>query len=117
MDGILSRNVEKNKKSSKTGENLLKKNEKSYIIFPDKKRMCKNVFFAYNKESVTMDFKNRQEQFDRQKWFDSVLAGEDTCGSYDFCSKCCKTEQYPCARAEHRFNGRYIRLAVVRRRR
>ena len=64
-----------------------------------------------------MDFKSRQEQFDKQKWFDSVRAGEDTCGSYDCCSKCCKTEKYPCARAEMRFNGRYIRLAVVRRRR
>ena len=40
-----------------------------------------------------MDFKMQQEQFDNQKWYDSILAGEDKCGSYDFCVKCCRTEK------------------------
>ena len=77
----------------------------------------KRGFFAYNKESAIMDFKTQQEQFDNQKWYDSILAGEDKCGSYDFCVKCCRTEKYPCARAAHRFNNKYIRLAVIRRHR
>ena len=64
-----------------------------------------------------MDFKSRQEQFDNIKWYDSVLAGEDKCGSYEFCVKCRKSEAYPCARAWHRYNNGYIRLAVVRRHR
>ena len=77
----------------------------------------KRGIFAYNKESATMDFKTQQEQFDNQKWYDSILAGEDKCGSYDFCVKCCRMEKYPCARAAHRFNNKYIRLAVIRRHR
>ena len=62
-----------------------------------------------------MDFKSRQDQFDNVKWYDSVLAGEDKCGSYAFCDKCRKEETYPCARAQHRHENGYIRLAVVRR--
>ena len=64
-----------------------------------------------------MDFKSRQEQIDNMKWYDSVLCGEDKCGSYDFCAKCRKSELYPCARAVHRYDHGYIRLAVVRRHR
>lgn len=62
-----------------------------------------------------MDFKNRQDQFDNVKWYDSVLAGEDKCGTYDFCASCRKDEPYPCARAQHRHKNGYIRLAVIRR--
>ena len=64
-----------------------------------------------------MDFKTQQEQFDSKKWYDSLCAGEDMCGKYDFCIKCCKTEKYPCARASHRYNNKYVRLAVIRRHR
>ena len=78
---------------------------------------AKNDFFAYNKESVTMDFKSQQARFDIQKWYDSIVAGQDCCGTYDFCCKCCKTEKYPCARAAHRYNGKYIRIAIIRRHR
>lgn len=62
-----------------------------------------------------MDFKTQQDQFDNRKWYDSILAGEDKCGSYEFCVKCRKTEPYPCARAAHRYENGYIRLAVIRR--
>lgn len=62
-----------------------------------------------------MNFKTQQDQFDDIKWYDSVQAGEDKCGSYAFCYKCRKTESYPCARAAHRYNNGYYRLAMVRR--
>ena len=64
-----------------------------------------------------MNFKMQQQDFDDRKWYDSILAGEDKCGSYEFCCKCCKTETYPCARAAHRYNSKYIRLGVIRRHR
>ena len=64
-----------------------------------------------------MDFKTQQEQFDNQKWYDSVMAGEDKCGTYEFCVKCSKMDTYPCAKAAHRYNNKYIRLAVIRRHR
>ncbi len=62
-----------------------------------------------------MEFKTQQDQFDNMKWYDSVLAGADKCGSYEYCGKCRKNEPYPCARAAHRYQNGYIRLAVVRR--
>ena len=62
-----------------------------------------------------MNFKTQQDQFDDIKWYDSVLAGEDKCGSYEFCCKCRKTEKYPCARAAYRYSNRYIRIGVIRR--
>lgn len=64
-----------------------------------------------------MKLKERQKEFDVIKWYDSVLAGEDKCGSYKFCVKCRKEEPYPCAKAEHRYNTGYYRLAVIRRHR
>ena len=63
-----------------------------------------------------MDLQIMQEEFDNKKWYDSILAGEDKCGSYDFCCKCNKEEEYPCAKASQRYNKKYIRLAVLRRR-
>ena len=102
---------------SKRGENLLLKKIKLYIINTNSNKCVKNVFYAYNKESVTMDFKTQQANFDTQKWYDSLLAGEDKCGSYEFCDRCCNPEKYPCARAAHRHNNKYIRIAVIRRHR
>ncbi len=64
-----------------------------------------------------MDFKTMQCQIDDRKWYDSVLAGEDKCGNYDFCVKCSKSDKYPCARAAHRYENKYVRIAVVRRHR
>ena len=62
-----------------------------------------------------MDFKAQQAEFDIKKWYDSVLAGEDQCGNYDFCIRCNKVEKYPCAKAIARHKGKYIRLAIIRR--
>ena len=60
-----------------------------------------------------MSFKIRQKEFDDVKWYDSVLAGEDRCGSYNFCAKCDKDQKYPCARAEYRYEKKYIRLGSI----
>ncbi len=67
-----------------------------------------------------MSFKSQQKTFDDVKWFDSILAGEDKCGTYEFCGDCNKDESYPCARAGHRYSkmqtrlaGGYIRIAVI----
>ncbi len=49
-----------------------------------------------------MDFKSQQDKFDDIKWYDSILAGYDRCGSYDFCNVCDKSEENPCARAAYR---------------
>ena len=62
-----------------------------------------------------MDFKTKQKQYDDMKWYDSIWAGEDKCGSYEYCGNCRKDEKYPCARAAHRYYNGYIRLAIVRR--
>ena len=41
----------------------------------------------------------KQNEFDKKKWVDSVNAGRDTCGEYEYCSKCNKAHEYPCATA------------------
>ncbi len=63
-----------------------------------------------------MDYKTRQEQLDDKKWYESILAKRDLCGSYDFCEKCRKTDVYPCARAEYRLASGYVRIAVITKR-
>lgn len=66
-----------------------------------------------------MNFKRFQDEFDKTKWYDSILVGYDRCGSYDFCECCDKEERYPCAHAFHRKDWRkkgYICIARVRRR-
>lgn len=60
-----------------------------------------------------MDFKIQQEKFDKVKWFDSVRAGYDTCGTYSFCNACRKEQPNPCARAAHRHANGYIRIALI----
>lgn len=62
-----------------------------------------------------MDFKKQQDIFDGVKWFDSIQIGEDQCGTYPFCLDCRKDEPNPCARAQHRFNHGYIRIAIIHR--
>ncbi|MBQ8428711.1 MAG: hypothetical protein IJX30_01270 [Clostridia bacterium] len=52
-----------------------------------------------------MDFKTQQQEFDNVKWYDSILEGNDRCGTYVFCDKCIKTEEYPCARAKARYES------------
>ena len=62
-----------------------------------------------------MDFKRQQDNFDEVKWFDSIQAGYDCCGTYEFCEACRKEEKYPCARAAHRRRNGYVRIATIRR--
>lgn len=47
---------------------------------------------------------NLQNKLDIQKWYDSQKANKDMCGSYDFCVKCDKSKEYPCALAYTLFN-------------
>lgn len=63
-----------------------------------------------------MNLKEFQDNFDYIKWVDSMVAGEDKCGTYIFCGKCIKDELYPCARAAERFERKFVRIAVLRRR-
>lgn len=63
-----------------------------------------------------MDYITQQKQFDTMKWFDSVKAGEDQCGSYPFCINCNKDEENPCARAMEKQTGKRIRIALILRR-
>lgn len=63
-----------------------------------------------------MNFRKQQETFDEVKWFDSIQAGEDQCGTYEFCKECRKNEPYPCARAAYRYANGYVRIAVIHKR-
>ncbi len=49
-----------------------------------------------------MNFKEEQAKFDVIKWYDSIVAGEDRCGTYGFCCHCDQSETEPCARAAFR---------------
>ena len=60
-----------------------------------------------------MDFKAQQKRFDEIKWFDSIVAGYDRCGSYEFCGRCNKEEEEPCAHAAYRYR-KGTRIAVIR---
>ncbi len=61
-----------------------------------------------------MDFKSQQDRFDVIKWYDSIVAGYDTCGSYAFCDDCEKSEPEPCARAayRHKIQG-WTKIATI----
>lgn len=48
----------------------------------------------------------RQNALDVQKWIDSEQKGYDCCGSYDYCAKCDKQVEYPCAVAYDAFNAK-----------
>ena len=61
-----------------------------------------------------MDFKAQQERFDVIKWYDSIVAGCDRCGSYEFCGLCNKEEENPCARAAYKFRKKGVRIATLR---
>ena len=63
-----------------------------------------------------MSYKSEQKKFDEVKWYDSIVAGCDRCGTYEFCAKCKKAEKYPCARAKFRYENNLVRVAVIRRR-
>lgn len=53
-----------------------------------------------------MNKSERQNALDVQKWIDSEQKGYDCCGSYDFCTKCDKQVEYPCAVAYDAFNAK-----------
>lgn len=46
------------------------------------------------------ELKNLQAELDVKKWNDAQEQGADTCGSYDYCGKCDKAAEYPCATAK-----------------
>ena len=48
----------------------------------------------------------RQNDLDIKKWIDSEQKGYDCCGSYDYCAKCDKQVDYPCAVAYDAFNAK-----------
>ena len=62
-----------------------------------------------------MTLEKQQQVFDDVKWFDSIQAGMDKCGTYVFCENCCKTAQYPCARAAKKQINGAVRIAVIRK--
>lgn len=62
-----------------------------------------------------MNWQEKQKKFDDVKWYDSVIAKQDKCGSYSFCYRCYKEEPYPCARAAERAKRGGVRIATIRR--
>lgn len=62
-----------------------------------------------------MNFQKQQDAFDTVKWYDSIQAGDDKCGTYTFCEKCRKDDEFPCARAAYRYDNKFIRIAIVRK--
>ena len=61
-----------------------------------------------------MDFKKQQERFDVIKWYDSIVAGYDRCGTYEFCGACNKDLENPCARAAYQYRSGGVRIATIR---
>ena len=60
-----------------------------------------------------MILSKEQKRFDEIKWFDSIQAGLDKCGEYEFCSECNKALSYPCARAARRYTRGVFRVATI----
>ena len=52
-----------------------------------------------------MDYSRKQKQLDSKKWVDSEIKGYDTCGEYDYCSHCDKSEKHPCAHAYETYSA------------
>ena len=52
-----------------------------------------------------MDYSKKQTELDIQKWIDSETKCYDTCGEYNYCCNCNKSEAYPCACAYEKFYG------------
>jgi hypothetical protein len=46
-----------------------------------------------------------QQELDVNKWADGQVKGADPCGSYDYCAKCDKAVEYPCATAKTAFEA------------
>lgn len=54
-----------------------------------------------------MDYSKKQTELDIQKWNDSQTKCHDTCGEYNYCKNCNKTNSYPCAYAYETFYAEY----------
>ncbi len=52
-----------------------------------------------------MDYSRKQKQLDVKKWVDSETKNYDTCGEYDYCASCNKSESYPCAYAYEKYTA------------
>ena len=52
-----------------------------------------------------MDYSRKQKQLDSKKWVDSEIKGYDTCGEYEYCSNCNKSEKHPCAHAYETYSA------------
>ncbi len=48
--------------------------------------------------ATNKQLKDKQNELDAIKWTDSEISG-DTCGTYEYCVRCDKEADYPCARA------------------
>ena len=46
----------------------------------------------------------KQKELDVKKWLESENAARDLCGDFDFCSKCDKDIENPCAVAYDEYN-------------
>ena len=52
------------------------------------------------------ELKTLQEELDVLKWNDTqARGGQDACGTYDYCVKCDKSVEYPCAKAKVAFEA------------
>jgi hypothetical protein len=87
-----------------------------FSIITNERKCDGKICFLHIIRRVAMDLQAMQAEFDHKKWLDSVTADEDQCGKYDFCVRCTKAGKYPCAKAMLRHEGKYIRLAIIRRR-
>lgn len=56
--------------------------------------------------------KDLQKELDVKKWLESEQANQDLCSTYDFCSKCDKTKNEPCALAYKAFNKKPSKPAL-----
>ena len=52
-----------------------------------------------------MEYSRKQKQLDVKKWVDSEIKGYDTCGEYEYCSNCNKSEKHPCAHAYETYSA------------
>ena len=52
-----------------------------------------------------MDYQEKQNELDAAKWEKSQRLGIDACGTFNFCSKCNKSLDHPCARAWEIYEG------------
>ena len=55
----------------------------------------------------------KQNEFDKKKWEDSLAAGHDTCGEYDYCAKCNKSHEYPCAKAYDEYTSSVVTVETT----